>query len=385
MNKNILITIKKELRGIVRDKKSLMMMLVGPIMIPIFIFLFSYVYDSISKKEEEQYTIGVNYELNDDEKDIVKELNLDVKEFTSIDEMKDEYSNHEIALYVIKDNAKYTVYSNPKSSDGSSATTLVNTYLNMYNDVLGQQYLNSIDIDSAKVYNNILVEFEELHGKNEMVDMLIFFGVVFAMMSITLTSVYGVTDTTAGEKERGTLETFLTFPIKSDELITGKYLAIVVSCIVTSIISSILVVLSIKISSGMFSIFDNASMNINILSVLITLVIMVSYSIFISGLCIAIASFSKTYKEAQSALTPINFITMVPMFFNILGINLSLGLSFVPVVSHTLLINECLTIGFESNSYLYLVIMFISTIIYSIVIIKIINKMYKSEKILFSL
>ena len=79
MNKNILITIKKELRGIVRDKKSLMMMLVGPIMIPIFIFLFSYVYDSISKKEEEQYTIGVNYELNDAEKDIVKELNLDEK------------------------------------------------------------------------------------------------------------------------------------------------------------------------------------------------------------------------------------------------------------------------------------------------------------------
>ena len=35
MNNRILITIKKELRGIIRDKKSLMMMLVTPILIPI--------------------------------------------------------------------------------------------------------------------------------------------------------------------------------------------------------------------------------------------------------------------------------------------------------------------------------------------------------------
>ena len=39
MNNRILITIKKELRGIIRDKKSLMMMLVTPILIPIFILL----------------------------------------------------------------------------------------------------------------------------------------------------------------------------------------------------------------------------------------------------------------------------------------------------------------------------------------------------------
>ncbi|MBQ8131512.1 MAG: hypothetical protein IJ193_03385, partial [Bacilli bacterium] len=74
MTKNTWITIKKELRGIIRDKKSLLMMLVGPIMIPVFILLMSSVYDSIiDDTEKEKTMIGINYELNEVEKSIVKE------------------------------------------------------------------------------------------------------------------------------------------------------------------------------------------------------------------------------------------------------------------------------------------------------------------------
>ena len=62
MNNRVLITIKKELRGIIRDKKSLMMMLVTPILIPIFILLFSYMYETMLDKDESTntYNIGVN-------------------------------------------------------------------------------------------------------------------------------------------------------------------------------------------------------------------------------------------------------------------------------------------------------------------------------------
>lgn len=66
---NVFITIKKELRTILRDKKSLMMMLITPIMIPLFIFIFSYVYDKLmNTNENEKYYVGINYNLNDIEK-----------------------------------------------------------------------------------------------------------------------------------------------------------------------------------------------------------------------------------------------------------------------------------------------------------------------------
>lgn len=386
MSKNIWITIKKELRGILRDKKSLLMMLVAPIMIPIFIFLFSQVYDTmLQENPDETYVIGINYKLNDVEKKIVNELKLETKFYDNKEALDQSYKNHKIDAYIIKEDEKFVIYSNPKDSDSIEISSLANTYLEQYNTYLGQTYLQEIGVNLENVYNNIEISNEELLGNNEMVDMIIFMGLVFAMMAISLTAIYGVTDTTAGEKERGTLETFLTFPMKSKELITGKYLAISISCLVTSIISTILFVASIKTAGSMFEIYKGASMNINILSILITLLIMFSYSFFVSGLCIAIASFSKSYKEAQSTLTPISFITMIPMFFNILDIKLNIGVSFVPVVSHTMLINESLTTGLNNNSILYIGIMFISTLIYSLIIIKVITRMYKSEKILFSI
>lgn len=385
MSKNILITIKKELRGILRDRKSLLMMLLTPILIPVFIILFSHVYDTMLKEDPNvTYQIGINYELNAVEKEITEALRLETKFYADKDLLDESYKNHEINAYIIKENNKFTIYSNDKDSKSMEISSLANMYLKEYNTYLGKNYLESIEIDLNNVYNNIEIDNKNLPGNNEMVDMIIFLGIVFAMMAISLTAIYGVTDTTAGEKERGTLETFLTFPIKSKELITGKYLAISISCIVTSIISTVLVIASIGLSSNIFEIYKGAYMNINISTVLITLFIMISYSFFVSGLCIAIASFSKTYKEAQSALTPVSFITMIPMFFNILEINMNTGIAFIPVVSHTMLINEILTIGINNSSILYVIIMLVSTIIYSIIIIKIITKMYKSERILFS-
>jgi len=74
MTNNVLETIKKELRGIVRDKKSLLMMIVTPLMIPVFIFIFSLMYNDMMYSEEvDIYNVGVNYTLNSIEEELVKE------------------------------------------------------------------------------------------------------------------------------------------------------------------------------------------------------------------------------------------------------------------------------------------------------------------------
>ena len=239
-------------------------------------------------------------------------------------------------------------------------------------------------IDFDKVDNSITVETEELKGTSEAVNMLLFVGVIYAMMGISLTAIYGVTDTIAGEKERGTLETLLTFPIKSSELVIGKYLAITISCIISSILSTILIILSLSISSNLFSIYDDAIININIFSLLITMLLMISYSIFVSGLCITIASFTKSYKEAQSSLAPVNFITMIPMIFYVTNITLDAKISLIPIVSHTMFINDLITIGLTNNTILYLIIILLSTLVYSSILIYVIIKLFKNEKVLFS-
>ena len=388
MNRNILITIKKELRGILRDKKSLLMMLVTPIMVPIFIFLFSSLYDTeMTKTEEvdkEPTIIGVNYEFSDIENQIAKEINIEPKYYDTKEKLEEGYNDHEYNAYIIKEENNYVIYANTNETNSMQSNSLAEQYLENYNIYLGKNKLEQIGIDFNEIFSNVTYETSELKGHNSLIDMILSMGMIFAIMSISLTAIYGVTDTTAGEKERGTLETFLTFPIKSSELIMGKYLAITISSLVTAMISMVFLVGSITIASNMFEIYKDAYININPLSITISLLIMFSYAFFISGLCIAVASFSKTYKEAQSALTPISFITMVPMFLDIMEIKLNYYISFIPVVSQTMLIDEMLTSNISEFNFGFLIISFISTIIYSLFIIKLITKMYRSEKVLFS-
>ena len=282
-------------------------------------------------------------------------------------------------------NNNYKIYENESNQNSIYATSIYTKYLDSINKYLGDTYLDSINASKDKVYNNITYEYKKLEGKNDFVNQVISTGLMFVVMAITLTSIYSATDATAGEKERGTLETLLTFPIKKEELLTGKYLAITISCIITTILSLILTVISLKISSNIFSFYKDAVININMTTLLLALIIMISYSFFISGACIAIASFSKTFKEAQSALTPLSFTVMIPMFLEILDIKLNSCLSLIPVISHTMLLEQVICNTLTTTTIINIFLMFTSTILITIIIIKIITKVYKSEKILFSL
>lgn len=381
---NVFITIKKELRTILRDKKSLMMMLITPIMIPLFIFIFSYVYDKLmNTNEKEKYYVGINYNLNDIEKNLISE-NLEIKYYENKDDMQKAYETNKIDAYVIKTNENYDIYVNDKTKNSSLASNYFANFLSNYNDYLAQNYLSEIGADFNKVYKNITYNYVNLSGSDDLINTIVTMGFIFAVMAISLTAIYTATDIIASEKERGTLETILTFPIKNEELIIGKYLSIVISCLITSIISIVLTVVSFIIASKMFNIYNEAILNFNFSTITMGLLIMFTFSIFVSGLCIFIASKTKSYKEAQSSLTPVSLFTMIPMILDTLGIKMNLTLSLIPIVNHATFLKMifCQTIG--KNDIMYMLVMFISTIIYSVILIILISKDYKTEKVLFS-
>lgn len=378
---NILITLKKELKLIIRDKKSLLMMAITPLFIPIFVILMSYIYEELTvNKDDKTYQIGVNYELSSTEKELLSD-EVKYTVYSNLKELEEAYNSNKILAYIVKNNNSYNIYANIQSEDGSMVTSLITNYLDNYNNYLGQNYLVNNNIDLSKVYNNLNYNVTEIKGESIFGNQIILMAITFTIMAITLSCIYTSTDTTAGEKERGTLETILTFPIRRKELIFGKYLAISISGIVTLLIGVLLSIVSLYYVKNSFSIYDNVIFNINTITILLTILILLFYTLFISGLCITIASFTKSFKEAQSALTPISLVTCIPMFLEMLNINISGLLSFIPIINHTIVINNILTSSININNIL---ITIISSIIYIIVLLLFINKMYKSEKILFN-
>lgn len=381
MMNNIKITIKKELRSIVRDKKSLLMMALTPLFIPIFVILMSYMYETLTNNaDEDKYTIGINYNLSTIERELL-DNKIEVVNYKDINELDKAYKDNKIIGYLTKNNDDYNIYINSQTEDGSIVLMYLTSYLDNYNTYLGQNYLLENNIDINKVYNNIKYTTNELKGESIFASEVVLMAVTFTIMAITLSAIYASTDSTAGEKERGTLETILTFPISRKELILGKYFSISISGIITMIIGILLSVLSLLFVKNNFSIYNNVVFNINITSIILTIIILLFYTLFISGLCITIASFTKTFKEAQSALTPISLITCIPMFLNMLNINLNNILNIIPIVNHTIVINDILTNNIDITNILLTII---SSCLYITILIIFISKIYKSEKILFS-
>ena len=381
MKNNLWNILKKELRELFRDKKSLAMMLVIPIFIPLLVIGMSALFESqVSKDVSEYNKIGFAYEMTEEEKSIAEEMNIEIINGNE-EELKEKYDNGEINLYITKQDSKYII--NTDGSDNSTfASSLMETYFNTYKQYLQQSYLQENNINPNEVLNIITVEENVLEQDNYFANYIKNYAFLFIMMAITVSATYPATDTTAGERERGTLETLLTFPIKSRDIIVGKFLGVTVSSIITGLISLALAIISLMITKNMFSIYEGMEVMYSPITILFAVIVIIAYSFFISGLCIAIASTSKTFKEAQSALTPLTFISFFPgMIAFMMGITTTPILSIVPFLNFTLIFTD---INNGTINLLNIGLMAISTIIYISLVFAHIIKQYKSEKVLFA-
>ena len=381
MKSNLWNILKKELREMFRDKKSLSMMLIIPIFIPLIMLGMSALFEMQSERDIKEYNkIGFAYNLSPEEKSLAKKMNIEITE-DSEKNLKEKYKNGEINLYVTKNANTYTL--NIDSSDNSVyAKSLVEQYYNSYKTYLQQNYLTQNNIDASNVLNIITIEENLIEQDNYFADFIKNYAFLFVIMAITVSATYPATDTTAGEKERGTLETLLTFPIKSKDIILGKFLSVTISSIITGIISFILAIISLIIAQNTFSIYEGLNIMFTPITMIIAFIIIVVYSFFISGLCISIASTCKTFKEAQSALTPLTFISLFPgMIAFMISVNTTPLLSAIPFLNYSLIFTD---INAGNINYLNIVIMIISSFIYIAIVLNYIIKQYKSEKILFS-
>ena len=380
MKNNMFNILKKELREMFRDKKSLSMMLIIPIFIPLLVIGMSALFESQMNMPVTDYnTIGFDYELTDIEKNIIEELEINPVIGTD-DDLEEQFQNGEIDLYVTKKNNVYTI--NGDDSDTTTyASNLVESYFNAYKNYLQREYLASHNVPSDEVLNIIVLEENITAEENFFASYVISYAFFFIMMAITVSATYPATDATAGEKERGTLETLLTFPIKSKDIIIGKFLSVSLSSMITGLLSLILAVISLKIANHMFTIYEGMNLMLSTSSLIFAFIVIISYSFLISGLCITIASKSKAFKEAQSALTPLTFISFFPsMIAFMMGITTTNLYALIPFINYTLIFTD-ITSGI--TNYTHIILMLASTIIIIAIVLKVIIKEYKSEKVLF--
>ena len=157
----------------------------------------------------------------------------------------------------------------------------------------------------------------------------------FCLMSMLMGGFYLAIDTTAGERERGSLEPLLSLPVRREELILGKILAtaayMAVSLLLTLTAFSVALRFVPLEALGM-------SANFGLPVVLAIFAVMVAFVPLGAGLMTVVASFTRSNREAQTWLSVVLLIPMAPIMVAVINSTRpSTALMSVPSLSQHLL------------------------------------------------
>ena len=253
-------------------------------------------------------------------------------------------------------------------------------FLSMYSKNTVDERLVNREID-PQILSPIQVYASDVATKDEVSGYLLSL-ILPPLLSIIVATggMNAAIDLTVGEKERHTLEALLVTSTSRRDLITGKFLAV----FSTTLVSIAFIMLSLSGSVGYLSTLSVQQMQIflTLQTSIIVTVILSLMAIMIASLGMAIASFAKSFKEANNYLTPMLFLIVI-LSFGSYGLSIEdIGLIpfLVPILNVTLIIQEVLV---NNLNILHLALTVTSTLVISIILISIASWIFHKESLLF--
>ena len=387
---------KKEMIDILRDKKTLFMGIILPIILyPVLMIVMTQILsssmNSISNKDiniafskEPSSSLISIIDNYDDETDA--KINI-IESQSYIKELEDGILDAYLEIDENNNIENYYIYINSSKENSSTVSIKLEEILNTYKLSLTERELNNNGLDVNKVLEPIGFETRDVAKTEEIAGF--FLGQVLPIIliiGVLLGAIYPAIDSMAGEKERGTLETLFTLPISNLELVMGKYMAVSFCAIVTAVLNILSILLTISylfLSGSIVEGLDISKFNINelILPIIITLLCVCLFAMVISAVSMCVCSFAKSFKDAQNYITPVMFLVLIPSYVSMIpNMKLDSTTAIIPVVNISLLIKSVLS--FNSNIGL-IAMVFMSNFTFVILAVILLSKIFNSEEILF--
>jgi len=397
--RNIGIVYRKELREALRDRRTL----ISSLLVPLVLFplltagLGAVVSLLIGKAKEEVPAVMILG--GDDSPGILEELrgSKKIKIVPAKENWKDEIINKDIRAAIEipagfqndvehQKPAVLVIHNYEGDMKSSIATDDIQKSLEKYRDRIVQDNLAARNIPEASLKPFEIREHNV--APPEKVGGAAFGGVIgYMVILLCLTgSMYPAMDLTAGEKERGTMETILSSPIARVDLVLGKFFLVLTAALVTAALSVTSMGVSFAVLEHLHA-FDKAGpdaaqlqLHIGFTTVLSIFIMVLPVAVLFSAGVMTVALFAKSYKEAQSYISPLMFVVIVPAVAAMLPIDLDAKLALVPILNASLLCKELVTGTYHWN---YIAIIFLSMCVYAAAALFLAVKMFQREDVLF--
>jgi sodium transport system permease protein len=192
---------------------------------------------------------------------------------------------------------------------------------------------------------------------------------------------YPAIDLAAGEKERGTLETLLTAPVPARDIVTGKFVTVALIGIVAAALNLTSMILTFQTGALQLTSSIGLVVSLPLTSIGVIFLTLVPLAVLFGAIFLGIAVGSSSFKEAQSALTPVYMGVLVPAMLPAFpGIDFGPLLALLPVAGVSFLFRDLMT-GQASFGLGCLVLA--STTLYAALALVFAARAFGSERVLF--
>jgi sodium transport system permease protein len=394
--KHILIVLKKELKDMIRDKRTLISTILIPmIIIPVLYYFMGSSSDNFNKDIEENLSISVSNTENKSEiEKFLKEEIFKNNESITIVENNDalqSLKNGDIRVVLQIDNDyKYKLENNipininmmydSSKMTSSGSIDAVSKIIQEYNQKTVSDRITKLGVDPSILVptsiNSTDVAPKEAQN-NQMLSMIL--PMLLSILLVTSGAPAAI-DLIVGERERKTFESLLTTKANRFSILVGKYLAICTFSLISIITSLIGVLIGMKVSPGMFGNNVGMSFNLPIGTIILSVFIIVLFGFMCSAVQLALSAFAKTLKEGQTYTSFLIFAIMIPAYATMFmqAGDVKLYMSFIPALNIIALIKMILS---SMINYKYLILTLISSSLYFGIILTITFRLFKKESI----
>lgn len=380
----------KELKDIFRDKKTIFMSLVIPLIIfPLLFLVLGGSMDKSMKQVEENLTVAIVDSGNSSLSQFLHNQET-IKLVESTDVEADIKSGKILVALEIPANfdediiaekpADLALLYDNSSQSSQMAFSAVSSMVDAYSKVVIEERLLARDI-RGDLLTPVVIDArttekeEEGFGKFMLSLMLPLMLVIFS-----ITGPMGVAvDLGAGEKERGTLEPLLTTQAGRLSLLWGKFFAITVMGLLSTMASLLGLLFSMRQEGGLF---QGSAVSIEPITLVLIGLVTLLLTMFFGALELSISIYARSFKEAQTYISPLTMISFIPTYATYMldAKNIETYYFHIPLANISCILKEFLA---GIYNFTHIGITFAWIIIYIIAAVLFARYMFSKEEVIF--
>jgi len=347
---------RKEFTDTIRDRRTLFVMIIFPLLlVPLLLTVVAKLQSSSMQKAEERIIrVGLvtNGNALDFPKDLMQSGGLRTIEGIPADSAQAFINRDSLDAFIVvarnfdievRQMRAGTISLYYKSSeDYDMVKRRLTTVIERFERSLMSARFKKLNLDESIVHAVQLEQHDVASAKERfgkaIGGMVPYFFVIFCFLG----AMYPAIDLAAGEKERGTMETLLTAPVSRFQILLGKFAVVVLAGILSAVVSLLGVYVAVtQIEEIPPELMQLIMSILDVQTIVLVFSLLLPLTVFFAAILLSLSIFAKSYKEAQSLISPLSIVIILPVLVGVMpGVELDSVTAMIPVLNVSLATKE---------------------------------------------